>query len=225
MKKLFLGPFLTYSTLIGSICALLAACGGGGGATAEAPKPGDPFSGFQIDISAVSADQRANVTTQYVQQIKVIQDANLPASMYAFMQTVPVVVDPNLPLSDTPALFASPAGAGAGIGVVKGYTGPMPLDKPILLHEMLHAYDWNYWKFAKPEVLQAYRQAINQTIYPNAQNSHFLENAREYFAIAGTVYLVGTIQQAPFNCTQMALRQSEFVAFLETTFGKHPYCN
>ena len=209
--------------LVLTLCGLWFGCGGG--SPDQMGKQGDTsdqFSGFQVDMSALNAQQKAIAIPEYANQIQVIQKANLPVSIYEFMKTVPIVADPTLPLSGTPALFSA---KGADKGVVKSYVGPMPSDKPILLHEMLHAYDWNYWKFALPEVTKAYTDAMTKALYPDSANSHFLENASEFFAISGTIYLVGSIQQPPYNCKALTFNQTDYVKFLETIFGKHPYCN
>jgi len=48
--------------------------------------------------------------------------------------------------------------------------------------------------------------------------------AREYFAISGTIYLVGRIQQEPFTCDILAQKQRKYLEFLEQLFGKHAHC-
>ena len=35
------------------------------------------------------------------------------------------------------------------------------------------------------------------------QSSHFLENGKEFFAVTGTLYLFGDIQQPPFSCAAL----------------------
>lgn len=199
-----------------TVLCLLGGCGGGSSTGSTA----NPFSGFQVDLSALSAEQKVITTANCITQIQVIQGANLPPEMYAFMKTVPIVADPT---SSGSALFSTTGGRDKGLVTVT--MNDMPATKPILLHEMLHAYDWNYWRFAKTDITSAYADAMNNTLYPESAGSHFLSNAKEYFAVSGTVYLVSPIEQKPYNCTQLALLQPDYVAFLESIFGKHHHCN
>ena len=102
---------------------------------------------------------------------------------------------------------------------------PRESKRPILLHEMLHAYDANQWDFNHATVIAAYERALSEKLYPpSAVKAHFLSNPREYFAISATIYLVGQIQQEPFNCAVLAKKQPRYVEFLEQLFGKHSHC-
>lgn len=70
------------------------------------------------------------------------------------------------------------------------------------------------------------RKSSNAAIHdnidpPNFRAAHFLANPREYFAVIGTIYLFGRIQQPPFDCAIPAARQPQFLAFLASQFG--PY--
>jgi len=110
-------------------------------------------------------------------------------------------------------------------GMIQVSLVPVPSDKPVLLHEMLHAYDWNYWRFSKPQVLSAYEEAVNQALYPQWRNTQFLSDAKEFFAVTGTVYLTGSIKQAPFDCENLSQLQPAYVSFLAVIFGRRTYCD
>ncbi len=179
--------------------------------------------GFSVDVSRLNPQQQAFITPVLSAQFELIRRADLPPMLLAFMKTIPLMVDPSLPVGGTPALFSN--GNLSGRGVVKTSLVPIPSDKPVILHEMLHAYDWNYWRFDKPEIQSAYAQAVNQNLYPQWSGSHFLQNAREFFAVTGTVYLVGRIKQPPFDCRALAGLQPDYLKFMENLFGPHPYCN
>jgi hypothetical protein len=183
----------------------------------------DPFRGFIIDMSRLTPEQKQSLTPSYQQQIKIIEDANLPKEMLEFFKTVPTIIDPALSKGGKSAVYRRSKKDPKGHVVVD--TTPIDPAKPVLLHEMLHAYDSSFWDFNHPVVLAQYKKAIDHRLYSaKAEKSHFLENPREYFAIAGTIYLVGTIKQEPYDCKIIAAKQTELVEFLERTFGPKPHC-
>jgi hypothetical protein len=181
------------------------------------------FYGFMVDLSRLNQQQQIFIAPVLLAQLEVILKADLPPIMLTFMKTVPVVVDPGLPVSGTAALFSTAHAYPRG--VVKTSLVPMPAEKPVLLHEMLHAYDWSYWRFANAEIQSAYSQASNASLYPQWQGSHFMQNAREFFAVTGTVYLVGQIKQPPFDCQSLANLQPAYVMFMQKLFGQHTHCD
>ena len=181
------------------------------------------FHGFSVDMSRLNVQQQAFITPVLSAQFELILRSDLPPLMVAFMKNIPVVVEPGLPVSATAALFSTAHSSGRG--VVKTSLVPMPSDKPVLLHEMLHAYDWNYWRFGKSEIQSAYAQAMNKNLYPQWSDSQWLLDAREFFAVSATVYLVGRIKQAPFDCSALSALQPEYVKFLAGLLGHHAQCD
>jgi hypothetical protein len=143
--------------------------------------------------------------------------------MLAFMKTIPVVVDPGLPVYEAPAMFSN--GHSTGIGVVTTSLVPMPFNKPVLLHEMLMAYDWNYWRFEKLEIQSAYTEAKNLKLYPKWSNSTFMQDAQLFFAGTGTAYVMGKIKQPPFDCRVVYQSQPEYAKFLQSILGKRLGCD
>jgi hypothetical protein len=171
----------------------------------------------------LSAAQRQALTPYYVEQIELIESVVLPKEMLAFMKTIPIVADPDYPTGATGGQYRrkSPKGVGQ---VVTGLS-PIPAKKPVLLHEMLHAYDANKWGNNNEIVRTAYESALSEKLYPpSTVKSHFLLNRQEFFAISGTIYLFGKIQQEPFNCEILAKKQVEYIQFLGRVFGKHSHC-
>ena len=183
------------------------------------------FRGFLVDMSRLSPEQRKALTPSYIEQIKVIESVCLPAEMLAFMKTIPIFADPEFSAPGTHALYRRKNATPKPKGQVVTNLIPMESKRPILLHEMLHAYDANKWDFNNATVLAAYERALSEKMYPpSAVKAHFLSNAREYFAISGTIYLFGQIQQEPFNCKLIVKNQPKYVEFLEQLFGKHSHC-
>ena len=191
------------------------------------------FRGFQIDMTRLTAQQKASLTPSYLEQIRIIEAANeqiriieaanLPQEMFDFFKTVPTIIDPAFAKAGTHAIYRRTKDNPKG--QVESDLKPIDPAKPVLLHEMLHAFDANFWNFKNPVVLGAYNRAISERLYsPTAEKSHFLQNSREFFAIAGTIYLTGSIKQEPFDCKVIAAQQPIFVEFLERTFGPKPHC-
>jgi hypothetical protein len=178
--------------------------------------------GFNVDLSLLDEGQKRALYPSYLSQIQIIESVGLPAEMLAMMKSIPIVADPNFSAAGTSALFA--ASKNPPKGEVRTNLNLMPNNRPILLHEMLHAYDWNTWRFDNPLIQGAYQRALDENLYPNAKGSHFLSNAREFFAISGTIYLFGAIQQAPFNCAILAKTQEKYLRFMEKLYGPHPQC-
>lgn len=178
------------------------------------------WNGFRVDMSRTNIEQRQALTPSILAQLKIIISVDLPPAMLAYFRTVPIVVDANYS-AHSRALFHG--SDGDGHGEIK--TGLMPLDpaKPVLLHEMMHAYDGKYWHNANPQVTAAYQQAVAQSLYP--AQSHFMHNAGEFFAISSTVYLYGHIAQPPYDCRKLAEHQGQYVLFFEKLFGHHKLCD
>lgn len=181
------------------------------------------FRGFQMDMTRLTAQQKQKLTPSYLEQIRIIEAANLPTEMLDFFKSVPIIIDPSFVRTTTSAVYRRTKDDPKGAVVVD--LNPIDPARPVLLHEMLHAYDANFWNFKNHVVLGAYNRAVSERLYSEkVEKSHFLENTREFFAIAGTIYLVGAIKQEPYDCKVIAAKQPVFVQFLERTFGPKPHC-
>lgn len=192
-----------------------------GASPAKAATPDAVISGFRIKLSQLSEAERTALLADYERQIAIITSAGLPQPVLDLMRKIPIVVSKDRPQQGSIAAFTRKSQDGRGTVVVDAR--PLPSQKPILLHEMIHAWDWNAYRFNNTSIGEAFAAAKAGQFY-GSPNSHFLSNAHEYFAIAATIYLTGTIQQPPFDCRVLAARQPEFVAFLGRVFGPHDHC-
>ncbi len=93
--------------------------------------------------------------------------------------------------------------------------------KPVLLHELLHAYHHQKLPggFSNRAVGKLYDSAKANSLF-NAK-SHMMLNSAEYFACAGTTFLFGVTAQEPFQRANLA-KQPELMKFLQEAFG--PSC-
>jgi hypothetical protein len=172
------------------------------------------YHGFQIDDRArqLAPEALASLTAQ----LDVVEAVGLPPGVLDALRQTPIVVDPDL--RGQPGIFAVRRDAGAV------YVRPIVFDanKPILLHELLHAYHFRVLHMDRPEIEQAYEQAKGAGLYPaRFQSAHFLENGKEFFAVTGTLYLFGDIQQPPFRCVALDKLPPAYLAFLAQQFGPH----
>jgi hypothetical protein len=198
-------------TLRRNLFALMAA-----GAMCASAVAATSYHGFSIDDSArqLAPDVMASLDAQ----LDIVDAAGLPPAVLAALKTTPIIVDPNL--RGNPGIFAVRGGNGAV------YVQPVsfPANKPILLHELLHAYHFGTLGLNRPEIVQAYQRIrirAGDRFPAQYRSAHFLENDKEFFAVTGTLYLFGDIQQPPFSCTALAKLGEDYLAFLAAQFGPH----
>jgi|HubBroStandDraft_5_1064220.scaffolds.fasta_scaffold11183_5 hypothetical protein len=185
-------------------------------AVADTPTSVIESHGFHIDVRRISSQQLEAVLPSLGNQLAIVESVGLPARVLDFMRTVPLVIDPAL--SGNPGIYTQDRSP----GVVLIQPIVFPDNKPILLHELLHAYHLQTLPLPTPEIRNAYEEAIRTNMYPASfRAAHFLENPREYFAVIGTIFLFGRIQQPPYDCAIPAARQPQFLAFLAAQFGPH----
>jgi len=205
------------TTIIGAVFAgvsLAVACG----ATARANGIDDfvEMRGFKIDFARATQRERKTVFESLDHQLKIVEDANVPASVMEFFRGVPIMVDPALQHMNGAYLQHE------GRWIVRMKPTRIPSDRPITLHELLHAYHHQVLEQPTPQVGRAYTQALRSNMYPaKYRDAHFMENGKEYFAVIASIYLYGKkIDQPPFDCSIPAKQQPEFIAFLAEHFGQ-----
>lgn len=184
---------------------------------ASAVNPDQWYShGFHVDGHALAADQYEQVYDTLGTQLQIVESVGLPNAVLTFFRTVPIVVDPTL--KDQPGAY----GRLNGERVIRVQPIALPGDKPIVLHELLHAYHDQVLTLDNAEILGAYRLARASGMYPlQFKTAHFMDNEKEYFAVIGSIYLFGRIHQPPFTCDVPRTYQPEFLEFLAKQFGYH----
>jgi len=178
------------------------------------------YHGFTIDDHLLDSEQKIQFagppTASLIEQLNIVEATHLPPDVLDFFKKTKMLVDPGI--RGNPGIFSIRDGEGA----VRIQPIVFPANKPILLHELLHAYHFYVLTLRHPVIVNAYQSASLDGRYPAAfQKAHFLQNEKEYFAVTSTIYLFGTIQQPPFNCSVLANTDPAYLAFLEKTFGRH----
>jgi hypothetical protein len=198
------------------LAAVVVAFGPIAPAVADTTTPTIESHGFHIDAHQISPEQLEKILPSLGDQLAIVEAVGLPPRVLAFMRSVPLVIDPSL--SGNPGLYTQDKSRGVVLVQPIVFTN----NRPIVLHELLHAYQLQTLPLPTPEIESAYEDAVRGNVYPvDFRSAHFLQNSHEYFAVIGSIYLFGQIQQPPYNCTITAARQRQFLAFLAAQFGPH----
>lgn len=176
--------------------------------------------GFTLDEHLLDAGQKAAFAgaplASVAEQLNIVEASGLPPETLAFLKKTRIIVDPAV--RGNPGIFDVRNGEPA----VRIQPIVFPADKPILLHELMHAYHFAVLTLKNPEILRAFDAASQPGKYPPAyQRAHFLQNPKEFFAVTSTIYLFGKIQQPPFDCAILSKDDPAYLDFLEKTFGRH----
>jgi hypothetical protein len=175
--------------------------------------------GFTVEYAQVGLDKLRRAQPSLEQQMAIVEQSGVPPAVLEFFRSVPVVMVPAL---DTG--FGHARKERGGRQIVELKAAKLPSDRPILLHELLHAYHGEKLG-PTPMIRDSYRQAVQSGIYKQYAKAHFLEAPNEYFAVIGSIFLYGKkIDQPPFDCKLTAKYQPRFIEFLTAQFGPHP-CN
>ncbi len=182
------------------------------------PVPALPvYRGFVIDDTGVR-DQAglSDILAATREQIDIVHAVGLPAGILAFFESVRFKLVPvGRFAGNTPGLYSGRGERSVQVSAAIVSTG----HKPVLLHELLHAYhDQAIEKgFKNPVILGYYERAKAVPAY--AAKSHMMQNEKEYFACSATTYLFGVTAQEPFHREKLKENQPEFYAFLTGLFG------
>jgi hypothetical protein len=174
------------------------------------------YRGFTIDESRVRDLpnlEALKVATQ--EQIEMVIAVNVPPNLLAFFQGVPFILIPaeTIPRG-SPGLYG---GRDRGVRVTSRLIAVG--HKPVLLHELLHAYHEQRITdgFGNRDILNFFKRAKKINAY--APKAHMMQNEREFFACAATTYLYGVTAQEPFRREKVKDSQPELFTYLQKLFG------
>lgn len=170
------------------------------------------YRGFTVDLSqARTVPDWAAVEASVEHQIDIVAGCGASPKVLAFFRSQEVFLKPSN--SDGGGRFTADSPGVALDDVV------MPHEKPILLHELLHAFHWRVLpqRFQNPDILLYYGRA-REAGYPY-RNAYFLSNAREFFAVTGSLYLWGHVSRPPYDRATLKARQPFYYAWLGKLFG------
>jgi hypothetical protein len=173
--------------------------------------------GFTVEYAEVGFEKLQRMQSSLERQMEIVEQADVPAATLEFFRSVPVILVARMDKG-----FGYARRDAAGRQTVEMLAAKLPSDRPILLHELLHAYH-GVKLGPTPTIRDSYRQAVQSGFYKRYANAHFLEAPNEYFAVIGSIFLYGKrIDQPPFDCKLTAKYQPQFIDFLTEQFGPHP---
>jgi hypothetical protein len=173
--------------------------------------------GFTVEYAKVGLEKLQRMRPSLERQMQIVEASDLPPAILEFFRGIPVVM-----VERMDAGFGHARRDEAGRQIVEILAARVPTDRPILLHELLHAYH-GVKLGPTPMIRDSYRQAIQTGYYKQYSKAHFLEAPNEYFAVIGSIFLYGKrIDQPPFDCKLTAKYQPQFIDFLTEQFGPHP---
>lgn len=104
---------------------------------------------------------------------------------------------------------------------------PMTLDasslqKPIVLHELLHAFHNKMMPkgFSNSALLHHYNFAKGENLYPD--DAYLMTNENEFFAVTASVFLYGKDDKEPFTRAKLKEKQPDYFNYLVWLFGFDP---
>ncbi len=178
-----------------------------------APTPNEKivtYRGFTIDVTTIVDSRDYSATVDSIKkQIDGVEAVKASEKVHDFFRTVPIVVEAN-----RKALVYSGNKRQVLLGAQRFD------DKPILLHELLHAFhhqvlpDHN----KNADVQRFYDEAKASGAFP--AKAYMLTNRGEYFAMVGSVYLHGSAARDPFTRKQLCAKQKDVCEWMEATFMK-----
>jgi hypothetical protein len=167
------------------------------------------YHGWQVDLTkAKGAEADQKMVAAVKRQLDIVEQAGLKPQVLEFMRTVKI--------------WANPAGAKSGPGHYGSSTGVdlrvklLETDKPIILHELLHAYHDRLVPegFKNADIKKFFE--LGKKFWP--ADSYMLSNHREFFAMTASVYLFGDIDRPPFSRAELRSKQPQYYQWLATLF-------
>lgn len=170
------------------------------------------YRGFTANTTAAqSAPNLNDVEKSLKHQIDITADCGATPKIMDFFKSQTIYVMPGQ--GDGGGRFSSKV---KGMAVDVAVQVP---EKPVVLHEMLHAYHW--WVlpdgFKNAEVEQFYERARDGAFYP--PDSYVLKNVQEFFAVTASLYLWGNVDRPPHDRKTLHDKQPVYYKWLGDQFG------
>jgi len=165
---------------------------------------------FSVDMTLLEkASNRNAVEASMKKQIDIVADCGAKADIMAFFRSQRMRLK-----------FGGEDGGGrfTSSGIEIDAT-PQPPEKPIVLHELLHAMHGRYLPdgFKNADVDRFYNNAMPGQVYP--KDEYVLKNSREFLAVTASLYLWGYVARAPNNRETLRSKQPYYYAWLGELFG------
>jgi hypothetical protein len=170
------------------------------------------YRGITVDTSAAQGQPNLKeVVASLKHQIDIVVECGAKPAIMSFFKSQPVSVKPGQ--GDGGGHFSSKV---EGVTVDAAVVAP---EKPVLLHELLHAYHFRVLPGAleNPDLVRFYGIARQNELYP--PDSYVLKNVQEFFAVTGSLYLWGNVDRPPNDRATLHEKQPVYYQWLGDLFG------
>jgi hypothetical protein len=165
---------------------------------------------FTVDMTVVKdAANRNEIEASLKKQIDIVANCGAKSDIMAFFRSQRIKL--KFGAEDGGGRFTS---AGVEIDAT-----PQPAEKPIVLHELLHAMHarWLPDGVRNSDIERFYNNALRAQAYP--RNAYVLKNSKEFFAVTGSLYLWGYVARPPNDRATLKEKQPVYYAWLGKLFG------
>lgn len=171
------------------------------------------YHGFRIDLGNAQGNVDVKSAVRSVEhQIDIVDRAGLSPGMMATFRSVPIRIN---------VTFMQNGGGSHYSGGSEVTLSSLSLDekRPVLLHEYMHVLEYHDFPggFQNPEVRAFYDEAQSRGLYP--AESYMMSNPVEFFAMATSCYLNGSVAREPFTRDEIRQRQPDLYAYMARLFG------
>lgn len=170
------------------------------------------YRGFTVNTSAAQdVPNFKAVVASLKHQIDIVTDSGASPAVSDFFKSQEIVVKPGQ--ADGGGHFSANS---KGVTVDAAVDAP---EKPVLLHELLHAYHFRVLPGAlqNPDLLRFYDNARQDGLYP--PDSYVLKNVQEFFAVTASLYLWGNVDRPPHTRENLRGKQPVYYKWLGQLFG------
>lgn len=170
------------------------------------------YRGFTVDTTAAQgAPDLKAIEASMKHQIDIAADCGAMQKLIDFFKAQQIILKPG-----------QGDGGGRFSSRVKGVSVDIAVDapeKPVVLHELLHAYHW--WVlpdgFRNADVARFYANARDGGFYP--PRAYVLKNVQEFFAVTASLYLWGNVDRPPHDRKTLHDNQPVYYKWLADLFG------
>jgi hypothetical protein len=167
------------------------------------------YRGFKLDISG--APNFATIEASLKHQIDIVASCGASPKVLGFFRSQEIIVKPGR--GDGGGHFSANSN-----GVTVDAVSDAP-EKPVVLHELLHAYHWRVLPegFGNSDILTFYNRAKEGGFYP--PGAYVLKNVQEFFAVTASLYLWGNVDRPPHDRKTLHDSQPVYYKWLGNQFG------
>ena len=173
------------------------------------------YHGWHIDASRAPDQSREAVEAAVRKQLDAIETRGIAQDIVAFMRTVPL-------RAEASGTDGAPARYDRGKGV-EFRVDVLDPKKPVLLHELLRAFQEQKLKSADNSIItKAYQESRASGTWP--ADAAMMKSAEDFFAATATVYLFGPIDTPPFTPGRVRETQAAYWQWLGEVFDGFRGC-